>query len=73
MRMDEETWCEGQMVLSFEGVMPCMICGSPQDWDEDEPCDSCMNPEMPREYGPGLLDSEGNDRGWQDSTFPNEY
>lgn len=69
--MDETTWCEGQMPLPFEGVMPCMICGSPQDWDEDEPCYSCMNPALPGDVWYNF--AGGDDPGWQDSTFPNEY
>jgi hypothetical protein len=42
----------------------------PNEWNE--PCLDCMNPAFPREVGE-YLDSEGNDYGWQDSVFPNEY
>lgn len=55
----------------------CCVCGVEWDaWvfedDTTEPCDSCMNPEIPQERGE-YRDSYGNDYGWQDSTFPNEY
>lgn len=37
----------------------------------DEPCDDCMNPQMPQEKW--YYDGPGDEPGWQDSTFPNEY
>lgn len=64
----DETWCEGQMVLPLEGNVPCVVCGQPTPIEWDEPCDSCMNPEMPREVNP--YDTPG---AWMDSTWPNEY
>lgn len=72
MRMDDETFCEGQLVLPLEGTVPCIVCGRPTPIEYDEPCDDCMNPEPPREVGE-YTDGYGNDYGWQDSTFPNEY
>lgn len=69
--MDEETYCEGQMVLPLGGSMPCIVCGAPTPLEYDEPCNSCMNPEWPTERW--YYDGPGDEPGWQDSRFPNEY
>lgn len=39
--------------------------------DNEEACDDCMHPEMPAETW--YYDGPGDEPGWQDSTFPNEY
>lgn len=53
-------------------MVKCCVCGAdmePNEWDE--PCDDCMNPPMPEEKW--YYDGPGDEPGWQDSTFPNEY
>ena len=67
--MDEETYCEGQILLPLEGMIPCYVCGSPTPIDNEEACDSCMNPDYSY-YEPA--NDYAADRDWQDSTWPNE-
>lgn len=49
----------------------CIVCGGPNEPNEwNEPCYSCMNPEIPSEKW--YHDGPGDEPGWQDSTWPNE-
>lgn len=66
-------WENDKCVSCGGGVEKCYVCKQPMPKDPyGEACDSCMHPEMPREVG-DYTDGYGNDYGWQDSTFPNEY
>ncbi len=51
-------------------TIPCIICKSLTD-NEEGICTPCLNPTMPREAW--YYDGPGDEPGWQDSTFPNEY